>query len=52
MAAAMLALLRNPYELEQRKAAALLRATDFSWDKTAFDSISVYHHVNRKVSER
>jgi len=51
MAAAMLALLRNPYELEQRKAAALLRAADFSWDKTAFDTISVYHHVNQKVSE-
>jgi glycosyltransferase involved in cell wall biosynthesis len=45
MASAMLALLRNPDELEQRKKAALLRATDFSWDKTAFDIISVYHHV-------
>ena len=50
MAAALLALLRNPQELEQRKEAALRRAADFSWDKTAFDTISVYHHVNRKVS--
>ncbi|MBZ5506726.1 MAG: glycosyltransferase family 4 protein [Acidobacteriia bacterium] len=48
MAAALHALLRNPHELERRKAAALRRAADFSWDKTAFDTISVYHHVNRK----
>jgi glycosyltransferase involved in cell wall biosynthesis len=50
MAAALLALLRNPEELEQRKAAALCRAADFSWDKTAFDTRSVYHHVIRNVS--
>jgi glycosyltransferase involved in cell wall biosynthesis len=50
MAAALLGLLRNPQELEQRKAAALCRAADFSWDKTAFDTISVYHHVKRRVS--
>jgi len=48
MAGALLALLRNPHELEQRKAAALQRAADFSWDKTALDTISVYHHVNRQ----
>ena len=48
MTAALLALLRNPQELERRKAAALQRALDFSWDKTALETIRVYHHVNRQ----
>lgn len=50
IATAILALLRSPDELKRRRAAALRRAADFSWDKTAFETISVYHHVNRKVS--
>lgn len=47
MAAALAALLRSPDELERRRAHALQRAADFSWDKAAFETISVYHHVNR-----
>ncbi|HEX4605062.1 MAG TPA: glycosyltransferase family 1 protein [Candidatus Angelobacter sp.] len=50
MVAALVLLLRNTHELEQKKAAAVQRAVDFSWDKTALDTISVYHHVNRQVS--
>jgi glycosyltransferase involved in cell wall biosynthesis len=47
MAAALAALLRSPDELGRRRANALQRAADFSWDKAAFETISVYHHVNR-----
>jgi glycosyltransferase involved in cell wall biosynthesis len=50
MAAAIVALLRSPCELERRRADALQRAADFSWDKAAFETISVYHHVNRQFS--
>ena len=50
LAAALAALLRSPDELERRRADALKRAADFSWDKAAFATISVYHHVNRRVS--
>ena len=49
MTAALLALLRSPQELERRKADALKRSLDFSWDKTALETIRVYHHVNRQV---
>jgi glycosyltransferase involved in cell wall biosynthesis len=49
MAAALVELWRNPRELERRKENALKRAADFSWEKTALDTISVYHHVNRQA---
>ena len=47
MAKALLLLLRNPEELQQKKSNALRRAADFSWDKAALETISVYHHVNQ-----
>ncbi len=47
MAKALVALLRNPEELQQKRSDALRRAADFSWDKAALETISVYHHVNR-----
>jgi glycosyltransferase involved in cell wall biosynthesis len=50
MAAAIAALLRSPEELQQKKAAALRRAADFSWDKAAQETIWVYHHVKQLVS--
>jgi len=50
MSAALVALLRNPEELQQKKSAAVRRAADFSWDKAARETISVYHHVKHLVS--
>jgi glycosyltransferase involved in cell wall biosynthesis len=50
MAAAIAALLRSPEELQQKRAAALRRAADFSWDKAAQETIWVYHHVKQLVS--
>jgi glycosyltransferase involved in cell wall biosynthesis len=50
MAAAVVALLRSPEELQQKKVAALRRAADFSWDKAAQETIWVYHHVKQLVS--
>jgi glycosyltransferase involved in cell wall biosynthesis len=47
MAKALIALLRNPEELQQKRSDALRRAADFSWDKAALGTISVYHHVIR-----
>jgi glycosyltransferase involved in cell wall biosynthesis len=47
MAKALCALLRSPEELQQKRSAVLRRAADFSWDKAAQETISVYHHVNR-----
>jgi glycosyltransferase involved in cell wall biosynthesis len=47
MADALLRLLRNPEELQQKRSAALRRAADFCWDKAAQKTISVYDHVNR-----
>lgn len=47
MAKALSALLRSPEELRQKKSNALRRAADFSWDKAARETISVYHHVNQ-----
>jgi glycosyltransferase involved in cell wall biosynthesis len=47
MAKALSALLRSPEELQQKKSIALKRAADFSWDKAARETISVYHHVNQ-----
>jgi glycosyltransferase involved in cell wall biosynthesis len=51
MANALCALLRSPEELQQKRSNALRRAADFSWDKAALETISVYHHVN-KYSQR
>jgi glycosyltransferase involved in cell wall biosynthesis len=50
MSDALVALLGSSEELERRKSAALRRAADFSWDKAARETISVYHHVKRLVS--
>jgi len=50
MAETMVALLRSPEELQQKRAAALRRAADFSWDKAAQETIWVYHHVKQLVS--
>jgi glycosyltransferase involved in cell wall biosynthesis len=50
MAAAVVRLLRSPDELEQKRSDALRRAADFSWDRTAQATLSVYHLVNRSVS--
>jgi len=47
MAKALVELLCNPEELQQKRFNALRRAADFSWDKAAQETISVYHHVNR-----
>jgi len=47
MADAISKLLRSPEELQQKRSAALRRSADFSWDKAAQETISVYHHVNR-----
>lgn len=47
MANAVSALLRSPEELQQKKSNALRRSADFSWDKAALETISVYHHVNQ-----
>jgi glycosyltransferase involved in cell wall biosynthesis len=47
MAKALSALLRSPEELQQKRSNALRRAADFSWDKAALETISVYDHVNQ-----
>lgn len=47
MANALAALLCSPEELKRRRAKALKRAADFSWDKAARATLSVYHHVNQ-----
>jgi glycosyltransferase involved in cell wall biosynthesis len=47
MAKALCVLLRSPEELQQKRSNALRRAADFSWDKAALETISVYHHVNQ-----
>lgn len=47
MAKALVLLLRSPDELQQKRSEALRRAADFSWDKAAQETISVYHHVNQ-----
>jgi glycosyltransferase involved in cell wall biosynthesis len=48
MANALVELLRSPGELGPRKTNALNRAADFSWNKTALDTMRVYHHLNDK----
>jgi glycosyltransferase involved in cell wall biosynthesis len=48
MANALVELLRSPGELERRKSNALNRAADFSWNKTALDTMRVYHHLNNE----
>ncbi|MFL6311585.1 MAG: glycosyltransferase family 4 protein [Terriglobales bacterium] len=45
MANAVCALMCNPEELQQKRSNALRRAADFSWDKAARETISVYDHV-------
>jgi glycosyltransferase involved in cell wall biosynthesis len=50
MAAALVEHLRNPRELERRKEDALKRAVDFSWEKTAQATLTVYHQSNRQIS--
>jgi glycosyltransferase involved in cell wall biosynthesis len=52
MAAALRELLRGPKELAKRKADALMRADDFSWDKTAQATMTVYHQVHRQNISR
>ena len=47
MANALCVLLRSPEELQQKRSNALRRAADFSWNKAALETISIYHHVNR-----
>jgi glycosyltransferase involved in cell wall biosynthesis len=49
MAAALVELLRSPHELEQRRAMALQRAADFSWEKAAQSTMAVYHQVHRQI---
>ena len=49
MAAALVELLRSPRELEQRRALALQRAADFSWEKAAQSTVAVYHQVHRQI---
>jgi glycosyltransferase involved in cell wall biosynthesis len=48
MANALVEILRSPGELGRRKSNALNRAADFSWDKTALDTMRVYHHLNNE----
>jgi glycosyltransferase involved in cell wall biosynthesis len=47
MSTALEKLLCNPDELKRRRREAISRAADFSWDKAAQATLSVYHHVNR-----
>jgi glycosyltransferase involved in cell wall biosynthesis len=49
MAAALSELLRGPQELAKRKADALKRAADFSWEKTAQATMTVYHQMQRQI---
>jgi glycosyltransferase involved in cell wall biosynthesis len=52
MAAALGELLRDPQGLARRKADALKRAADFSWEKTAQATMTVYHQVHRQNISR
>jgi glycosyltransferase involved in cell wall biosynthesis len=45
MAQAVAGLLRSPEELQRWRVSALRRAADFSWDKAASQTISVYHQT-------
>jgi glycosyltransferase involved in cell wall biosynthesis len=45
MAEAVAGLLRDPEELHRWRVAALRRAADFSWNKTAIETVSVYHRT-------
>ncbi|HEY3768607.1 MAG TPA: glycosyltransferase family 1 protein [Candidatus Angelobacter sp.] len=49
MAAALSELLCGPQELAKRKADALKRAADFSWEKTAQATMTVYHQMQRQI---
>jgi glycosyltransferase involved in cell wall biosynthesis len=50
MVNAVVELVRSPSELERRRSAALQRSVDFSWDKAAFETFWVYHHVHHQIS--
>lgn len=52
MAGAVTRLLRSPEELHRWRACALGRAADFSWDKAAMQTISVYHRTHEQSSRR
>lgn len=50
MARAIVELLRNPTELDRWRLSAMKRAADFSWDKAALQTISVYHRIQQQSS--
>jgi glycosyltransferase involved in cell wall biosynthesis len=50
MAGAIAGLLRNPEELHRSRVSALRRAADFSWDRAALETISVYHRFQEQSS--
>ncbi|HEY6308109.1 MAG TPA: glycosyltransferase family 1 protein [Candidatus Angelobacter sp.] len=50
MAGAIARLLCNPEELHRSRVSALVRAADFSWDKAARETISVYHRLQSQSS--
>lgn len=45
MAAAITELLRSPEELKRRREEALKRSADFSWNRSALETMTVYHQV-------
>ena len=49
MAEAVTRLLRNPGELLLWRDRAKRRSADFSWEKTAKETISVYHRAYRQA---
>jgi glycosyltransferase involved in cell wall biosynthesis len=50
MAGAIAGLLLNNKELEHWRSASLQRAADFSWEKAAWQTISVYHRIQQQSS--
>jgi glycosyltransferase involved in cell wall biosynthesis len=48
MAAAVAKLLRDTEELQRARASALRRAADFSWERSAQETISLYHRIQRQ----
>jgi glycosyltransferase involved in cell wall biosynthesis len=52
MASAAIELLCNPEVLDKWQKLALRRSTDFSWDRAAQETISIYHRLNQQKSER
>jgi len=45
MAKAAVAILNGPDEMERWRVSALRRSMDFSWDRAASQTVSVYHHA-------